>query len=121
MSHTGFTAERSLEHTSIKDRREAPRFDASAIMGFKSINPVGEPKVKLINISRFGVLIEGRNFLSPGSTISLQLITAEAVYLIKGRISRCRTSSLDNKGFKYQSAVFLDEEFMLLPANTGTY
>lgn len=114
MDPTTLQTKQPLKHQNIGDDRAAPRFDASAIPGFKSIIQVGGPKVKLINISRRGLLIEGREFMSPGSSISLQLFTAEAVYPIKGRITRCRSTSMDDKGLQYQSAIFLDEDLTIL-------
>jgi hypothetical protein len=102
-----------LKHQSIKDRRKAPRFDASVIPTLKNIRQVGGPEVELINISRVGALIESHDRMSPGSDISLQLVIGEDVFLLKGRIIRCSISSTNDAVF--QSAIAFDEDFKLLP------
>ena len=98
-------------------RRGAPRFDASAIPSLKSINQVGGPEIKLINISRGGALIESQEPLSKGSNICLRLVTAKNVYLLKGRIIRFSASSMNGNVLQYQSAIIFDEDFTILPSN----
>ena len=71
MSHATLPMEQSLKGQSVEDRRKIARFEASAIPDFKSINQVGGPEVKLIKISRGGALMESREWMLPGSNISL--------------------------------------------------
>lgn len=107
--------ERRLKRQNIKIRKRATRFDASAIPDLKKIGQVGGPKTKLINISRTGALIEGREFLLPGSKISLQIAVGEAVHIIKGRIVRVRNPTKSKRAF--QIAIAFDEDFKFLPAS----
>jgi hypothetical protein len=120
MEQTGFAMKPGLEHQSAKERRKAPRFDASAIPNLKIINQAGREEIKLINISRRGALIEGCERMSPGSHISLHLFIAKSVYPLKGRITRCDLSPANNKVPQYKSAVEFDEDFALLPASTDS-
>ena len=116
MSHTELKMDDRLEHQGIKDRRKAPRFDATAISNLKMVIQGDEHEVKLINISRGGALIEFSERMSPGSSISLHLLIANTIYNIRGRITRCGLSSMNNKVPQFQSAIAFDKDFMLLPA-----
>jgi len=109
-----------LENQPVKDRRKSPRFDASAIPNLKIISQVGRDKIKLINISRRGALIEGCERMSPGSNIALHLFIAKSVYPLRGRITRCDLSPADNPVPQYRSAIEFDEDFKLLPASTDS-
>ena len=113
MKHTVLQMEQHLKGQNIGGRRAVPRFDASVIPTLKSINRVGGPKVELINISRRGALIESREHMSSGSSISLRFVTTETAYVIKGRITRCSTSLTKKKSF--QSAIAFDKDFTFLP------
>ncbi len=99
----------------VKNRRKAPRLDATAIPSLKGINEVGGPEVKLINISRGGALIESQERLSTGSNICLRLVTEDKVHLIKGRVLRYSVSSLVDGVIRYQSAIVFDEDFTMMP------
>ncbi len=116
MKQAFFQIEEHLSHQTIQDRRSAPRFDASDIPGFRSIDQVGGPEVKLINIARRGALIESTEQISPGPSTSLRIITAEAVHIIEGRIIHYRVSSLKYKVLQYQAVVAFNEDFTILPA-----
>jgi hypothetical protein len=96
------------------DLRRAPRFDASAIPSLKSAHQIGGPEIKLINISRGGALIEVQERLSPGTSFALQLVTAETVHLLHGRIIRCYVYAI-GKVVQYRCAIAFDEDFTILP------
>lgn len=98
------------------DRRTAPRLPASAIPSLKGVKLVAGPEVRLINISRGGALIESNTRLSPGSALCLRLVTADSIYLLKGRVLRSRVAFLTGNALQYESALVFDEEFSMLPA-----
>jgi len=100
------------------NRRKAPRFPPSAIPFLRSVKLVAGPEVKLVNVSRTGALIESEARLSPGSALCLRLVTAESVYLLKGKIVRSRAAGLVGSVLYYQSAVAFDEAFTVLPAES---
>jgi hypothetical protein len=91
------------------------RFNASAISNLKSVCQDGRLEVKLINISKRGALIEGPESGAPRSRISLQLITDEEAYKLKGRIIRCHTFPMSDTFIKCRYAILFDEEFAALP------
>lgn len=115
MSLTNIQREQNLKRKKAAKSRGAARYDASSMLALKSISQVGGDKVKLINISRRGALIESRKRLSPGSTISLRLIIGESVYFIKGRIVRSINSPTAGRVFR--SGITFHEDFSALPAH----
>jgi len=96
------------------NRRKTPRFMASAIPSLKSVHFGEGPEIKLINISTGGALIETQEPMSPGSSVSLRVVTTEAVHLLKGRILRCDTSTI-GEGSVFQCAITFNEDFTILP------
>jgi len=96
------------------DCRKAPRFGASAFPSLKKVHIVEGPDIKLINISRGGCLIETQERMSPGSGISLRLVTIETAYLLKGRVLRCYVYKI-GKVLTYQCAIVFNEDFTILP------
>lgn len=114
MSLTNIQMEQSLRRNKRAKTRTAPRFDGSTMLALKSISRVEGHKVKVINISRRGALVESRDRLSPGSTISLRLTTDKTVYFIKGRVVRSRKSP--TSGRMYQSGISFYKDFEFLPA-----
>jgi hypothetical protein len=100
------------------DRRTAPRLPASSIPSLKGVKLVAGSEVKLLNISRGGALIESESRLTPGANLCLRLVTAESVYLLKGRVLRSKVTSLDGTALRYHSALTFEEEFAVLPAGS---
>ena len=116
ISKAGFQRNRNLQRQSIKERRKTPRFDLFfAMPTLKSIHQIAGHEVALINISRRGALIESREQIPSGSSIVLRIVTAETVYIIKGRITRCNISPTNDRIF--QSGIAFDEEFTFLPVS----
>lgn len=103
-----------MEQKNADNDRKTSRFDASAIPSLKSVHIAEGPGIKLINISRRGALIETQKEMSPGSGVSLRIVTAEAVYLIKGWILRCNVHTID-KASAYQCAISFEKDFTKLP------
>ena len=48
----------------------------------------------------------------------MRLVTANRVFLLKGRVLRYYISSIENDVLKYQSAIAFDEDFTILPSYT---
>jgi len=115
MNNTNFQIRQPIEQKNFVDRRKSPRFDSSAIPFLKSVHQVEGPEIKLINISRTGALIETQERITPESDIFLRLVTAETVYILKGRILRCYVYKIDSV-LKYQGAIAFDKDFMILPS-----
>jgi hypothetical protein len=98
----------------VENMRSAPRLPPSAISKLKSIRLVAGPEVTLINISRGGALIETDALLVPHSAIAIRLVTADAVFLLRGRVLRSRAASFQGSALIYQSALAFDEELPFL-------
>jgi hypothetical protein len=116
MGLTNIQREPNRKREKTAKSRTTTRFDASAMPALKSISQVKGDKVKLINISRRGALVEGHNRLSAGSSISLRLTAEKAVYFIKGRVVRSRTDP--KRPRIYQSGIAFHEDFEILPAGS---
>ena len=98
----------------VTEKRTSPRLPASSISSLKSVRLVAGPEVTLINISRGGALIETDALLVPHSSIAIRLVTADAAFLLRGRVLRSRASSFQGSALLYQSALAFDEEFPFL-------
>ena len=112
MAYKTQPTERYFRRPIIGENRSEFRFDTSSIPGFKSINRVGGPEVKLLNISIYGALIESHERFSLGSNISLQLVTGTAVHIIKGKI--IHYSSFNGKEPIYQYGIAFSEDFKII-------
>jgi hypothetical protein len=108
-----------MEQKNVVNRRQAHRFDASSISSLKSVHLGEGPEIKLINISMGGALIETQERMSPGSSVSLRVVTTEAVHLIEGRILRCNANTI-GEGSVFQSAVTFNKDFTILPLGQET-
>jgi len=105
--------ERGAEET-VAEKRTSPRLPPSSISNLKSVRLVAGPEVTLINISRGGALIETDALLVPHSSIAIRLVTADAAFLLRGRVLRSRASSFKESALLYQSALSFDEELPFL-------
>jgi hypothetical protein len=118
MSLSNIYREQSQKRKATEKSRTAPRFDPSAINSLKSVSQTGGQKVKLINISDRGALIETRDRLSPGSTIRLRLTIEKSFCFIKGRIIRSSLSPTDGRVFR--SAISFHQDLKILPVDADT-
>ena len=121
MNHTTWLIERYLKHQNIVNRRAAPRFEVSDIPAFKSISLAEGPEVELVNISRYGALIESRKRISTGPNISLRIALAEKVHIIEGRVIHCCIYSRRDRDVQYQTAVAFHKDFPILSAGPDKY
>jgi hypothetical protein len=114
--HAHLQMKPNLKRQTIEERRKAARFDLFfAMPTLKSISRINGQEVNLINMSRFGALIESDEQISPGTAIFLRVITAETAFIIKGRIIRCSVSPTNDRVFQF--GIEFDEDFAPLPAS----
>ena len=105
-----------MERQNYQERRRAPRFDVFfAMPTLKSVSRADGHEVTLINISRFGALIDSREQMPEGGRVVFRAVTTETVYIFKGHITRCSISPRKEKMF--QSGIEFDEEFTFLPVS----
>lgn len=96
-----------------EDRRRAPRLPPSALPPCKA-RLVGGPEVEIVNVSRTGVLTRSGARLLPGSAIGIRFITADAVFVLMGRVVRSRLVALQDGQPQYESALAFDKTLPLL-------
>jgi hypothetical protein len=81
------------------------RFPASAVPSITGVHLSNGDVVTLVNISRSGVLVEGRTRFIPGARASLVFEGTFKPSEAKGRIVRCMVSSVDGGSLVYQSGI----------------
>lgn len=99
------------------ERRTWPRRVASKIPSLKSTGLFGDKEVRLINISRGGALVESEAIMRPGVTVCIRLVAADAVFLLRGRVTRSRISSLRGPVPSYESAISFTNDLSILVEN----
>jgi hypothetical protein len=73
----------------------------------------------VLNVSSTGVLVRSSHRLTPGTRVSLHVLTRAGRALVKGQVVRCRVSSLSHDEIGYDSAVALDETIDATPHGYG--
>src|SRR3970040_1057038 len=87
-----------------------PRFPAAAVPSIKSVKLSPGEQVQLVNISRTGVLVEGRTRFVPGTRVTVVFDGGFTPAQIKGRIVRCQVSSIHDGSLRYQSGIQFDKK-----------
>jgi hypothetical protein len=101
------------KNVSHSNSRRWPRLKPADVPLLKSVTYSQGSDVRIVNISRGGILLETDGRLRPQMKIVLKLITSEGAIKIEGRILRSSVSSL--KGIpRYQSAIAFDHPFNML-------
>jgi len=78
-----------------------------------------------VNISRSGVLVEGRTRFLPGTSVSVKFEGTFAPSLVAGRVVRCQVSSISGGALTYRSAIQFDDKLErdpgeeMAPASAG--
>jgi hypothetical protein len=86
-----------------------PRFPASAVPGITGVRLSPGDVVELSNISRSGVLVEGRTRFVPGTRVTIHFEGGFTPAQIKGKIVRCQVSSISGGALRYQSGIQFDK------------
>jgi hypothetical protein len=88
------------------DRRAWPRFGLRADRPAHSVGKLLPGRnIRVINISRGGVLFESEDRLRPGASAELQLGAGEARRLVRGMVVRCWVSGLRAGNVRYRAAL----------------
>jgi hypothetical protein len=72
------------------------------------------PEVKLVNISKAGAKLECDWRLSTAANVCLRLVTADTVFLLKGRVLRSKPATEGASAGPFESVLAFDEDFLLL-------
>ncbi len=94
-----------------------PRFPAAAVPTIKSVRLSPGEAVQLVNISRTGVLVEGRTRFVPGTRVTVIFDGGFSPAQVKGRIVRCQVSSIHDGSLRYQSGIQFDKKLDAHPAD----
>jgi hypothetical protein len=86
-----------------------PRFPASAVPSITGVRLSPGDVVELSNISRSGVLVEGRTRFVPGTRVTIHFEGGFTPAQIKGKIVRCQVSSISGGALRYQSGIQFDK------------
>jgi len=90
------------------DSRIEPRFPATAVPTITSVRLSPGDTVELVNISRSGVLVEGRTRFVPGTRITVFFDGGFSPARMKGKVVRCHVSSISKGVLCYQSGIQFD-------------
>lgn len=102
-------AEQSPPATGGEERRTSPRRPASAVPNLQA-KLVAGPDVRLIDISRRGVLIETPTRLLPGSPVRMRFVVDANTLVLRGAVVRSAVRSVTDTGLLYLTAVAFDED-----------
>ena len=91
------------------DLRIEPRFPATAVPTITSMKLSPGDTVELVNISRSGVLVEGRTRFVPGTRITVLFDGGFSPARMKGKVVRCHVSSISDGILRYQSGIQFED------------
>ena len=95
-----------------------PRFPASAVPSITALRLSPGDSVDLVNISRSGILVEGRTRFVPGTRVTVVVEGTFKPAQMKGRVVRCQVSSISGGALRYQSGIQFDQRLDANPAET---
>ena len=98
------------------DSRIDPRFPATAVPAITSMKLSPGDTVDLLNISRSGVLVEGRTRFVPGTRITVLFDGGFSPARIKGKVVRSYVSSIKDGMLRYHSGIQFDNRLDSNPA-----
>jgi PilZ domain len=84
------------------------RFPASAVPAITSVRLSPGDAVELVNISKSGVLVEGRTRFVPGTRVTVIFDGGFTPANVKGKVVRCQVSSISGGALRYQSGIQFD-------------
>ena len=87
------------------EARIDPRFPATAVPTITSMKLSPGDTVELVNISRSGVLVEGRMRFVPGTRITVIFEGGFSPARVKGKVIRCQVSSINDATLCYRSGI----------------
>jgi hypothetical protein len=99
-----------------RERRLSPRLPASVAPDLKARLLAGA-EVRLVDLSRRGVLLETDTRLLPGSPISVRFLTSDAALVMNGCVVRSSVAVVSAGGLVYRTAVAFEEDLALCDAS----
>jgi len=96
-----------------------PRFPAAAVPTIKSLRLSPGDAVELVNISRSGVLVEGKTRFVPGTRVTVHFEGSFRPSQVKGRVVRCQVSSISGGMLRYHSGIQFEHRLEQNPNEQG--
>jgi hypothetical protein len=96
-----------MSETSVaaNDSRLDPRYPASAVPSIVGVRLAPGGAVELVNISRSGVLVEGRTRLVPGTRVTVIFDGAFTPASNDAKVIRCQVSSMAGSILHYHTGI----------------
>jgi hypothetical protein len=96
-----------------------PRFPASAVPAIKGLRLSPGDAVDLVNISRSGMLVEGKTRFVPGTRVTVHFEGSFKPAQTKGRVVRCQVSSISGGSLRYHSGIQFEQRLEQHPNEQG--
>jgi CheY-like chemotaxis protein len=103
-----------VEYVEPIKRNRAQRWTAAQLPWLSSIKLAWGRDLRLLNISRSGVLVESGVRFTPGTTTMLQIAGTDQQVAVSATIVRSRVAAVDSLGVTYQSAATFERTLDLL-------
>ncbi len=87
-----------------------PRFPATAFPTITSVRLSPGDVVDLVNISKSGVLVEGRTRFVPGTRVTVIFDGGFTPANARGKVVRCQVSSISGGALRYQSGIQFEKK-----------
>jgi len=101
-------------------RKRARRWSGDELPWISSVKLSWGLELRLLNISRSGVLVESGIRLTPGNRTQIQLGGPHSDLVVAARVVRSRVSTVDPLGVRYVSAAQFEQSFdALSPGDTS--
>jgi hypothetical protein len=100
--------------TAPADAAIDPRFPAAAFPTITSVRLSPGDAVELVNISKSGVLVEGRTRFVPGTRVTVIFEGGFTPPSHKGKVVRCQVSSISGGALRYQSGIQFEKKLEAL-------
>jgi hypothetical protein len=86
-----------------------PRFSAAAVPAIAGVKLSPGDIVSLINISRSGMLVEGKTRFVPGTRVTITFEGSFTPAQVKAKIVRCQVASISGGALRYQCGLQFDQ------------
>jgi hypothetical protein len=85
--------------------RVDPRFPGTSVPGITAVRLSPGDAVDLLNMSKSGVLVEGKTRFVPGTRVTIIFEGGFTPAQVKGKVVRCQVSSISGGALRYQSGI----------------
>jgi len=105
-----------MSETSVPavDARLDPRYDASAVPSISGVRLSPGNAVELVNISKSGVLVDGRTRFVPGTRVTVIFEGGFTPASNKAKVIRCQVSSIVSGALHYHSGIQFEKRLDVL-------